>query len=177
MMTKTSTRKRVRVSQKTTLIVVLVIVSVALGGYLLNMAIGAQIFSSTSSSNWVYVLGKDRCTSAAVNNLINSINSGADVKILLVKNKFQQECTAVGITPGSVANTFDINCYLSGRKNILLAGPSVVEDLSVMTVNSSKPCEMHWLYSEDRITNAGVHEFSAGGNDYGDLPIKWFVKK
>ena len=152
----------------------MVCVGVVLGGYFLNMA-GAAILSS-NSSNWTYVLGPDKCNQSSVNSLINSITSGADVKILLVNNKFQQECTAVEVMSGSEAGTFDIVCFLSNQKIVLIGSPeSVMENISEMMVNTSNPCEMRWNYSDDRVYANGSHSFSNG--DVNIVPIKWVIRK
>ncbi len=168
----TKTSSKVRVSPKIAVAVVLVFASVALGGYLLNMA-GA----GGSDSDWTYVLGPDRCSSTLMNSLISSITSGADVKVLLVNQNFQQECTAVEVVGGSSSTSvgFRIVCYLSGQKTIQIGGPLMVENLSTISVSSEKPCEMKWSNFSDRMTTMGDHSFPTGIDRI--VPIKWFVKK
>lgn len=179
------TKIKTNISPKVAVGTLLVVVGVAFGAVAFNGLVptfftpsndATSIAATVEPTGWTSVLDYQQCNETSVKNLILAIQAGADVKILNINNSFQQQCTAVEVKPGSSTGTSDIYCYLSGKKNVLLAGPSVVEDLSVIIVNTSKPCKTRWVYSDDRITSAGTHEFITG-NDYGVQPTSWFVKK
>lgn len=173
-MKSVKTKTRISVSPKVAVSVVLLVASVAVSGYLLNMA-GALTQSGAATSNWEYVLGPDKCSQSSMNNLISSIASGADVKVYLVNNRYQQECSAMEIMRGSSEGKLLVLCYLSGQKIPVLAGPSVVENINSIRVDSSKPCEVSWYDALDRVRGDGVHDISFG--DELIMPVKWFVRR